>query len=155
MKHFAGAARRVLKSRRGEGYIDVGVFVLLTGMTLALSLSVFGVNWRKTTAQDYADYAARQISADGAFSTATVQKISRVAGSGHFSIEVRTDAGYDVSVPITSGASLATEEIQDGTGFSVFITSLDPNVIGAGGIRTDSVSVYGAANGISERYWKG
>lgn len=149
------AVRRVLKSKRGEGYIDAAVFTLLAGMTLALAVSVFGANWRKTTAQDFADYAARQISADGAFSGATIQKLSRVAGSGHFSIEVKTDDGYDVSVPVTSGASLATEKIQEGTAFSVYLTSLENDRIGVGGLQTNSVTIYGAANGVSQHYWKG
>ena len=155
MRKGWGAVRRVLKSRRGEGYIDAAVFLLLTGMTLALALSIFGASWRKTTAQDYADYAARQISADGAFSSATVQKVARVAGSGHFSIEVKTDDGYDVSVPVTTGASLSTKEIQEGTVFSVYLTSTDRNAIGVGGLKTESVTVYGAANGVSQHYWKG
>jgi uncharacterized membrane protein len=155
MRKGWNAVCRVLRSRRGEGYIDAAVFMLLTGMTLALALSIFGVNWRKTTAQDYADYAARQISADGAFSGATVQKLARVAGSGHFSIEVKTDDGYDVSVPVSTGASLSTEEIQEGMAYSVYITSLDRNVIGVGGLKTNSVTVYGAANGVSQKFWKG
>lgn len=155
MRKGWNAVRRVLKSRRGEGYIDAAVFMLLTGMTLALAVSVFGVNWRKTTAQDYADYAARQISADGAFSAATVQKVARVAGSGHFSIEVKTDDGYDVSVPVTTGSSLSAKEIQEGTAFSVYLTSLENDCIGVGGLKTDSVTVYGAANGVSQHYWKG
>ena len=155
MRRGWDALFRILKSKRGEGYIDAGVFMLLTGMTLALALSIFGVNWRKTTAQDYADYAARQISADGTFSAVTVQKVARVAGSGHFSIEVKTDDGYDVSVPVSTVASLPTEEIQEGTAFSVYITSLDRNAIGVGGIKTSGVTVYGAANGVSQHYWKG
>ena len=146
---------RVFKSKSGEGYIDAAVFMLVAGMTLALAVSIFGVNWRKTTAQDYADYAARQISADGAFSAATVQKVARVAGNGHFSIEVKTDDGFDVSVPVSTGASLSAKEIQEGTAFSVYITSLDSNKIGVGGLKTNSVTVYGAANGMSQRYWKG
>ncbi len=154
MRKGWNAVCRVLRSRRGEGYIDAAVFMLLAGMTLALALSIFGVNWRKTTAQDYADYAARQISADGAFSGATVQKLARVAGSGHFSIEAKTYDGYDVSVPVSSVASLSTEEIQEGMAYSVYITSLDRNVIGVGGLKTNSVTVYGAANGVSEHFWK-
>ena len=154
MRKGWNAVRRVLKSRRGEGYIDAAVFMLLTGMTLALAVSIFGVNWRKTTVQDYADYAARQISTDGTFSAATVQKVARVAGSGHFSIEVKTDDGYDVSVPVSTGASLSTKKIQEGTAFSVYLTSLENDRIGVGGLKTDSVTVYGAANGVSQHYWK-
>lgn len=149
------AVCRVLKSRRGEGYVDAAVFMLLTGMTLALALSVFGANWRKTTAQDYADYAARQISADGAFSAVTVQQLAGVAGSGHFSIEVKTDDGYDVSVPVATGSSFSTKEMQEGTAFSVYLTSLDQNIVGVGGLKTDNVTIYGAANGVSQHYWKG
>lgn len=155
MKKGWSAVRRVLKSKRGEGYIDAAVFMLLAGMTLALAVSIFGVNWRKTTAQDYADYAARQISADGAFSAETVQKVARVAGSRHFSIEVKTDDGYDGSVPISNGVSLSTKEIQEGTAFSVYITSLERNAIGVGGLKNNDVVVYGAANGVSAHYWKG
>lgn len=136
-------------------YLDAAVFVLIAGIALALVVSVCGTSWRKTSAQDYADYAARQIASDGAFSAATVQKVARVAGSGHFSIEVRTDDGYDVSVPVTTTASLSTKELQEGTTFSVYLTSLDSNRIGVGGMKTESVIVYGAANGVSARYWKG
>ncbi|MFT8888173.1 MAG: DUF4320 family protein [Ethanoligenens sp.] len=155
MRKGWNAVCHVLKSRRGEGYVDAAVFMLLTGMTLALAVSVFGVNWRKTTAQDYADYAARQISADGAFSGATVQKLAGVAGSGHFSIEGKTDDGSDVAVPVTTSSSFSTKEIQEGTAFSVYLTSLDRNTIGVGGLKTNSVTIYGAANGVSQHYWKG
>jgi len=117
---------------------------------------VFGVNWRKTSAQDYADYAARQIAADGAFSGTTVQKLTQVAGSGHFSIRIQTGDGYDVTVPIsTANTNLPTKEIQQGTAFTVNITSLDTNAIGIGGVKSSNVTVCGAANGVSAHYWKG
>lgn len=147
--------RKFFRDKRGMVYIDTSVFLWIAIMCLALVLSVCAVSWRKTTAQDFADYAARQIAADGAFSSATVQKLTRVAGSGHFAIEVKTDNGYNLSVPIRTDTTLTTEEIQQGTAFSVYITSLDQNVIGVGGVQTNSVSVYGAANGVSARYWKG
>lgn len=147
---------RLLHDRQGGMYVDSGAFVLILVMGLALALSVFAVNWRKTSAQDFADYAARQISADGAFSGSTVQKLTSVAGSGYFSVRVKTDDGYDVTVPIsTSQAGYTQHKIQLGTSYSVYIMSLDANVIGVGGVKTDSVSVTGQANGTSMRYWKG
>ena len=146
----------VLRSRQGELYIDTAVFILIAGLTLALVVSVFGVNWRKTTAQDYADYAARQIAADGSFSGSTIQALTQVAGSGHFAIRVQTSDGYDTTVPISaSETNLPTKEIQQGTAFMVKITSLDANVVGVGGMNTENVTVYGAANGVSNKYWKG
>lgn len=146
----------VLRSRQGEMYIDTAIFILIAGLTLALVVSVFGVNWRKTTAQDYADYASRQIASDGAFSGSTIGDLTRVAGSGHFAIRVQTSDGYDITVPIsTSETNLPTKEIQQGTAFTVKITSLDSNVIGIGGVNTENVTVYGAANGVSNKYWKG
>jgi uncharacterized membrane protein len=146
----------ILRSRRGEMYIDAAVFILIAGLALALVVSVFGVNWRKTTAQDYADYAARQIASDGAFSSSTIGALTRVAGNGHFAIRVQTSDGYDMTVPIsTTETNLPTKEIQQGTAFTVKITSLDANVIGVGGVNTQSVTVYGAANGVSNKYWKG
>lgn len=146
----------VLRSRQGEMYIDTAVFILIAGLTLALVVSVFGVNWRKTTAQDYADYAARQIAADGAFSGNTIQALTQVAGSGHFAIRVQTSDGYDITVPIsTSETNLPKKEIQQGTAFTVKITSLDSNAIGIGGVNTENVTVYGATNGVSNKYWKG
>lgn len=156
MQKFWRAARRILRSNSGEGYIDTCVFILIAGMTLALVVSVFGVNWRKTTAQDFADYAARQIASDGAFSGSTIQKLTQVAGSGHFSIRVQTSDGYNVNVPInTANANLPTKAIQQGTAFTVNITSLDTNAIGIGGVKSNNVTVYGAANGVSAHYWKG
>ena len=148
--------RTILRSRRGEMYIDAAVFILIAGLALALVVSVFGVNWRKTTAQDYADYAARQIAADGSFSGSTIGALTRVAGSGHFAIRVQTSDGYDTTVPIsTSETNLPAKEIQQGVAFTVKITSLDTNVIGVGGGNTQNVTVYGAANGVSNKYWKG
>ena len=156
MREFWRLLRRVLRSNRGEGYIDTCVFILIAGMTLALVLSVFGVNWRKTTAQDFADYAARQIAADGAFSGSTIQELTQVAGSGHFSIRVQTSDGYDETVPIsTANTNLTAKEIQQGTAFTVNISSLDQNAIGIGGVKSNNVTVYGAANGVSTHYWKG
>ena len=146
----------ILRSRRGEMYIDAAVFILIAGLALALVVSVFGVNWRKTTAQDYADYAARQIASDGAFSGSTIGALTRVAGSGHFAIRVQTSDGYDTTVPIsTSETNLPAKEIQQGTAFTVKITSLEANTIGVGGVNTENVTVYGAANGVSNKYWKG
>ena len=156
MQKFWLLLRRVLRSNRGEGYIDTCVFVLIAGMTLALVVSVFGVNWRKTTAQDFADYAARQIAADGEFSGSTIQELTQVAGSGHFAIHVQTSDGYDETVPIsTASANLIAKAIQQGTAFTVNITSLDTNAIGIGGVKSNNVTVYGAANGVSAHYWKG
>lgn len=146
----------VLRSRQGEMYIDAAVFILIAGLALALVVSVFGVNWRKTTAQDFADYAARQIASDGAFSGSTIQALTQVAGNGHFAIRVQTSDGYDIIVPISaSETNLPTKEIQQGTAFTVKITSLDSNVIGIGGVKTENVTIYGAANGVSNKYWKG
>jgi len=156
MQKFWRAARRIFRSNSGEGYIDTCVFILIAGMTLALVVSVFGVNWRKTTAQDFADYAARQIASDGAFSGNTIQELTRVAGSGHFAVRVQTGDGYDVNVPInTANTNLTTKEIQQGTAFTVNISSLDQNAIGIGGMKSNNVTVYGAANGVSAHYWKG
>ncbi|MFT8888975.1 MAG: DUF4320 family protein [Ethanoligenens sp.] len=146
---------KFLRDKKGSVYIDTSVFLWVVLMSLALALSVFAFSWRKSTAQDFADYAARQIAADGAFSNATVQRLTQVAGNGHFSIEVKTADGYDMSVPICTDTALNTEEIQQGTAFSVYITSLDQNVIGVGGVQTNSVTVYGTAGGVSARYWKG
>ena len=137
-------------------YIDTAVFILIAGMSLALVLSVMGASWHKTNAQDYADYAARQIAADGAFSGSTIQNLTRVAGSGHFAIRVQTSDGYDQTIPIsTANTTMATKEIQQGTAFTVAITSLDTNTIGVGGLGSGNVTVYGAADGVSARYWKG
>lgn len=148
--------RSILLSRRGEAYIDAAVFVLIAGLTLALTISVFGVGWRKTSAQGFADYAARQIAADGAFSGSTIAELTQVAGSGHFSIRVTTPDGYDATVPISaSNTNLPMKEIQEGTAFTVEITSLDSNTIGVKGVGNSKVAVYGAANGVSARYWKG
>lgn len=156
MRKFWRSARRILRSNSGEGYIDACVFILIAGMTLAFVVSVFGANWRKTTAQDFADYAARQISVDGAFSGSTIQSLTRVAGSGHFSIRVQTSDGYDATVPITTNnIGITARKIQQGTAFTVKITSLDTNAIGVGGVGSGGVTVYGAANGVSARYWKG
>lgn len=156
MREIWRSVRRVLRSKRGEGYIDACVFILIAGMALAFSISVFGANWRKTTAQDFADYAARQIASDGAFSGGTIQALTQVAGSGHFSIRVRTGDGYDATVPIsTANVGLATRKIQQGTAFTVVITSLDTNTIGIGGVDSGNISVYGTAGGVSARYWKG
>lgn len=146
----------ILRSKSGEGYIDACVFILIASMALALVVSVFGVEWRKTSVQSCADYAARQIATDGAFSGSTIQSLIRVVGSGHFSIHVRTGDGYDATLPIsTANVGLATRKIQQGTVFTVEITSLNNDAIGVGGVESGNVAVYGAANGVSARYWKG
>ena len=72
-----------------------------------------------------------------------------------FSIRLQTSDGYDATVPIsTVNDGLPTKEIQEGTAFSVEITSLDTNAVGIGGVESGSVTVYGEANGISSHYWK-
>lgn len=148
-------ARRILHSNRGEAYIDAAVFILIAGLALALTFSVFGINWRKTSAQGFADYAARQIAADGAFSGNTIRELTQVAGNGHFSIRVTTPDGYSTAVPITTAnTNLPTKEIQEGTAFTVEITSIDSNTVGVNGVKNSNVAVYGAANGVSARYWK-
>lgn len=148
--------RRFMHDTAGSGgYIDLAVFLIVFVGAIAFSISASGSGWHKTSAQDMASYAARQISADGAFSGTTIQQLSKIAGNNNFSIRVQTSDGYDATVPISSSqTSLATEEIQYGNSFTVAIYAAKNDAIGIGGVGVNSVSIAGFANGVSQKYWK-
>lgn len=147
--------KSILRSKAGGMYVDSAFFIWLAVAATALVLSVFAVSWGKTSSQNFADYAARQISADGSFSADTVKKLAKVAGSGHFEMEVKADDGYDATVPVGSSSSCAEADFPLGTSFTVRIVPQDSYRIGIGGIKTVAAVVGGAADGVTTRYWKG
>lgn len=139
----------------GGGYIDLAVFLLVFVMAIVFALSAAGAGWHKTSAQDIASYAARQIASDGYFSGDTINDLIKVAGSGHFSIRVQTGDGYDATVPISSSeTSYPTEKIQNGKSITVSVLAANNDTIGIGGVGSGSVSITGVANSVSTKFWK-
>lgn len=145
---------KILREKRGDAFIDVAVILMVVAMVLALTLSVFGVNAKKMSAEDFANYAARQISQDGAFSGDTVKKLVKIAGDGNFSISVKTQDGTYSSTIDSAGESLTPVRIQMGDQFTVTITSVKGNVIGIGGLGGNTALVAATSAGVGEVYWK-
>lgn len=145
---------KILREKRGYAFIDAAVILMVVCLMLALILSVFGVNARKTSAEDFANYAARQISLDGAFSGDTIKKLVTIAGNGNFSISVKTQDGTYSSTIDSSSESLTPVRIELGDQFTVTITSLKGNAIGIGGLGGGTANVVARSAGVGEVYWK-
>lgn len=66
--------KRVLKSRRGEGYIDIAVLVLCAMLVIALALRVFPVYIQKQQLDTFATELIREAEIAGAVGSATSRR---------------------------------------------------------------------------------
>lgn len=129
--------KNVLKSKKGEGYIDTAVIVIVVVMVLALILSVMPAVITKFQLDSYASEMAREAEIAGRIGTATTSRA-----------KVLTER-TGIKPKITWSK---TGKIQLNEEFTVTLTYKVR--IGFGDFGSFPVTLVSKATGKSEVYWK-
>ena len=133
--------RKLLKSKKAEGYIDVAVTIMLVAFVLVFAVnmvSLVALNQNvKTVADQLVDYAAQQGTTD----------ISSYAA------ELRDKTGIDFSYSFVDSVLFdSTGKVQLG---DEIVCNVTYNVGFMGfGEATHGVTINASASGISRVYWK-
>lgn len=130
--------KRILKSRRGEGYIDTAVLVLCVMLVLAVAISVLPVFVTKNKLDTYVTELCREAEIAGRVGTETTLRAQVLAE--------KTGIDPDISWSKTG-------KIQLNEDFTVTVTTqADLGLFG--GFGSFPVTLKAQASGKSEVYWK-
>lgn len=127
-----------LKSRRGEGYIDVGVLVLCAMLVIALAVKVFPVYIAKNQLDTFATELCREAEISGRVGSETTQRAQ----------VLKEKTGLDPAVTWSK-----TGKIQLDQEFTVTV-SIQKNIGLFGGFGSFPITLRAQATGKSEVYWK-
>lgn len=129
--------RKLLRSKRGEGYIDVCIIVLVVIMILALFTAAAPVMTAKMQLENFADELVREAEISGRIGAETTSR-ARVL-SEKTGLSPKIEWSRNGKIPLNQE-------------FTVTLTvTLD---IGFGGFGSFPVTLTSKANGKSEVYWK-
>ena len=129
--------RKILCSKRGEGYIDVCIIVLVVIMILALFTAAAPVMTAKMQLDNFADELVREAEISGRIGTETTSRARVLSEKTGLSPKIEWSR---------SGKIPLNQE------FTVTLTvTLD---IGFGGFGSFPVTLTSKASGKSEVYWK-
>ena len=129
---------QVLKSKRGEGYIDVLVLVLVAMLVLALCLRVLPVFIAKHQLDTFAVELVREAEIYGRVGSETTRRAAAL----------REQTGVDPQIDWS-----ATGKIQLNQEVTVILT-LHTNIGLFGDFGSFPITLRAEATGKSERYWK-
>ena len=129
--------RRLLKEKRGEGFVDVCVLVLSVALVLALVVRIAPVFVAKQNLDVFADELVRTAEINGRVGSATNAKAAGLRG----------ETGLDPDISWSD-----TGKIQLGNEVTVTLT-MDVD-IGFGGLGSFPIELTAQASGRSEVYWK-
>lgn len=130
--------RRTIKSRRGEGYIDVVVLVLCAVLVLALAMRVLPVFVAKQQLDTFATELVREAEVTGRVGSETTRRAAIL----------REKTGIDPTISwSTSGRIQLNEEV------TVTLT-LRRNIGLFGNFGSFPITLRAQATGKSEVYWK-
>lgn len=135
---------KLLRSRRGDGYIDVVVAVLVSTMLLLLSLNLFSFF---TLHQDLDYYAKEMVTAACAEGRTNGEVSTRAA---ELSEELGITPSYNWNTRYLSPASSQRVQLGDSIEITVRYTTYVRGV----GIFKIPVTVTVTHSGLSEKYWK-
>lgn len=127
-----------LKSRRGEGYIDVAVLVLCAMLVIALAVKVFPVYIAKNQLDTFATELCREAEISGMVGSETTQRAQ----------VLKEKTGLDPAVTWSK-----TGKIQLDQEFTVTV-SIQKNIGLFGGFGSFPITLRAQATGKSEVYWK-
>jgi hypothetical protein len=127
----------VLKSKRGEGYIDVVVVVLVAMMVIAMAVKVYPVFVVKSDLNTFANELARVAEIEGRIGSETTAKKN----------ELRASLGIDPTVKWSSSGNIGLNEE-----FSLVLTL--PVDIGFFEFGSFPITLTAKATGRSEVYHK-
>lgn len=127
-----------LKSRRGEGYIDVAVLVLCAMLVIALAVKVFPVYIAKNQLDTFATELCREAEISGRVGSETTQRVQ----------VLKEKTGLDPTITWSK-----TGKIQLDQEFTVTV-SVQKNIGLFGGFGSFPIILRAQATGKSEVYWK-
>lgn len=133
-----GTVKRLLKSKRGEGFVDVCVLVLAIVMVLAMTLRVMPVFIAKQNLDTFASELVRTAEISGSVGSATNSKIS----------SLKEETGIDPSVSWSKSGN-----IQIGQKVTVTLTE-KVNIGLFGDFASFPITLTSKASGTSEVYHK-
>ena len=127
-----------LKSKRGEGYIDVAVLVLCAMLVIALAVKVFPVYIAKNQLDTFATELCREAEISGRVGSETTQRAQ----------VLKEKTGLDPAITWSK-----TGKIQLDQEFTVTV-SVQKNIGLFGGFGSFPITLRAQATGKSEVYWK-
>lgn len=128
----------LLKSKRGEGYVDVIVLVLCAVMVLALALRVLPVFVQKQQLDTFATELVREAEVSGRVGSETTRRAAIL----------REKTGIDPSISWSTGGRIQLNE-------EVTVTlTLRTNIGLFGDFGSFPITLRAQASGKSEVYWK-
>lgn len=127
-----------LKSKRGEGYIDVAVLVLCAMLVIALAVKVFPVYIAKNQLDTFATELCREAEISGRVGSETTQRAQ----------VLKEKTGLDPAITWSK-----TGKIQLDQEFTVTV-SIQKNIGLFGGFGSFPITLRAQATGKSEVYWK-
>lgn len=127
-----------LRSRRGEGYIDVAVLMLVTMLVIAFAVRLFPVYIEKNQLDSFATELCREAEISGRVGTETDARARELVE--------QTGLNPSISWSRTGNISLDQE-------FTVTVSE-QVNIGLFGGFGSFPITLKGQASGKSEVYWK-
>lgn len=127
-----------LRSRRGEGYIDIAVLVLIAMLVIAFAVRLFPVYIEKNQLDFFATELCREAEISGRVDTETDARARE--------LEAQTGLNPNISWSRTGNIPLDQE-------VTVTVTA-QTNIGLFGGFGSFPVTLKGQATGKSEIYWK-
>ncbi|MDU7472169.1 MAG: DUF4320 family protein [Paenibacillus macerans] len=130
--------KRVIASRRGEGYVDVVVIVLVALLCIALAIKVFPVFITQQQLNTFADELAREAETTGRIGPETSQRIK----------ELQEQTGLHPAIEWSkTGRIQINEEV-------TVILRTNVNIGLFGNFGSFPIELSATATGKSEVYWK-
>lgn len=136
--------KKLLKSKRGDGYIDVVVAVLVSMMLIVLSLNVFSFF---TLKQDLDYYAKEMVEAACADGRTNSEVYTRAA-------ELSDELGIYPSYSWTAEYTTPTYNRRVQLGEPISITVRYTTYVKGVGVFKIPVTLTVTHSGLSEKYWK-
>ena len=127
-----------LRSRRGEGYIDIAVLVLCAMLVIAFAVKLFPVYIEKNQLDSFATELCREAEISGRVGTETDARAR----------ELEEQTGLHPSVDRSRTGKIPLDQE-----FTVTV-SAQANIGLFGGFGSFPINLEGKANGKSEIYWK-
>lgn len=127
-----------LKSKRGEGYIDVAVLVLCAMLVIALAVKVFPVYIAKNQLDTFASELCREAEISGRVGSETTQRAQ----------VLKEKTGLDPAITWSRAGKIQLDQE-----FTVTVSE-QKNIGLFGGFGSFPITLRAQATGKSEVYWK-
>ena len=133
----------MIKNKRGEGYVDVGVAVLVISFLLILLVSVFGVMHQKQTLNQMCEQIVEIASINGCVDDEVMERYEQLCEQTRLTPTMTFEATY---------FDENTGKVQLGDIITCTLT-MDSSLIGFGG-ELFPINMTVTASGVSQVYWR-